>query len=1077
MIHHGPLSHCLSLLTARRLLITILLLLTAHCSLLTGYGQTGATLSGTVEDENGAVVPNASVAAADPAKGIRRQATTNEQGYFTILLLPPSTYTVTVESKGFAPVQIDNVTLNVGDQKALQIQLKTGSITEMVKITDEPPLINESPAVGTVVDRQFVGNLPLNGRSFQSLITLSPGVVLTRTDGNTPGQFSVNGQRSDANYFTVDGVSANIGVSAANTLSQTANGSQPGFTVLGGTNNLASVDAVQEFKILTSTYAPEFGRSPGAQVSLATRSGTNDFHGAVFDYLRNEKLDANDWFVNRSGGRKPPLRQNDFGGVLGGPIIKNKTFFFFSYEGLRIRQPQFATLNVPSLNLRQTAPAAVQPILNAFPLPGATDPVNATTELAAISRTWSNPASLDATSLRIDHNVSNNVTLFGRYNEAPSVALPRSATNPAAITRTEFNTRTFTAGTTYLISATVTNEFRFNWSSMTGKSFGYVDNFGGAVTPDNAILFPSFASPETDQIVPLLAFGGNPQFRVGRSANNRQEQLNFVDNTSIASGPHQIKFGFDYRHLSPEYGPQNYFQQLIFTSAAGVRANSIAQTFILAGVGARPRYQNFAVFGQDTWKARPRLTLTYGLRWDVNPAPREADGKQPFTAINLTLAAPATATLAPPGTPLYNTYHRGFAPRIGAAFLAREKKGWELMMRGGWGIFFDLGNNQASQGFTKLPFVATKNVFGSPFPLTAANAAPPPFTFTTPYGEILSFASNLKLPRVYQFSFALEQSLGHNQTLSATYVGAQGRDLLRQAALRGVNSTFGWIDFTDNSGKSDYHALQIQFYRPLSRRFQALASYTWAHSNDNASTDDRSFDLPKADSIFDVRHTFNASVTYDLPSPRSSEILKAMFSNWSIDGSVSARTAAPVNILARSTFITGFAGLIQNIRPNVVPGVPFYLFDPSFPGGKRINPAAFTMPACTPGAFSCTPTAQGNLPRNALRGFALAQLDLSVRRQVKITERLKLLVRADFFNLFNHPNFGDQGSDFATGGFSAIVFSSFSATGVPVANPTFGLSPSMFGRSLGNGGINGGFSALYQVGGPRSTQVSLKFIF
>jgi len=1070
MTHLYPLS-----LTVRRCLLVLVLLLTAHCSLLTAFSQSTANLGGTVTDVNDAVVRGAHVTATNTATGLKREATTNSSGSFTIPLLPPSNYTVLVESQGFTPAEINDVILNVSDNVSLNIQLKVGQLGAMVEVKTDAPLINESPSVGTTIDRQFVANLPLNGRSFQSLITLSPGVVLTRTDGNTPGQFSVNGQRSDANYFTVDGVSANIGVSAANTLSQTAGGSQPGFTVLGGTNNLVSVDALQEFKILTSTYAPEFGRSPGAQVSIATRSGTNGFHGAAFDYLRNEKLDANDWFVNRTGGKKPPLRQNDFGGVLGGPIVKNKLFFFFSYEGLRIRQPQFATLNVPSLNLRQTAPAAIQPLLNAFPLPSASDTVNPATELAAISRSWSNPASLDATSLRLDYNLTRKFFVFGRFNEAPSVVIPRSATNPASNTRTEFNTRTFTAGATYLINARINNDLRVNWSRMNGKSIGFVDSFGGAVAPDDAVIFPSFASRQTDQIALLLAFGGNPQFRIGRTADNRQEQLNIVNSTSIVTGQHLIKLGIDYRHLSPEYAPQGYFQQLIFTGAAALRANSIAQTFILASIGAKPRYENFAVFGQDTWKVKPRLTFTYGLRWDINPAPHEADGKQPYLAIGL--ANPATATLAPPGTPLYQTYYGGLAPRLGVAYQVIQKPGWDLMLRGGWGIFFDLGNNQASTGFIKVPFVAQKNVFGSPFPLSAANAAPPAFTFTTPYGEILSFDPNLKLPRVYQWSLAVQQSLGGNQTLSATYVGAQGRDLLRQAPLRNVNSTFSWVNLTDNSGRSDYHALQVQFYRPLARRVQALASYTWSHSNDNASSDDRSFDLPKADSIFDVRHTFNASLTYDLPSPGKSELVKSILGGYSIDASISARSAAPVNILARSTFITGFAGLIQNIRPNIVPGVPFYLFDSTFPGGKRINPAAFSMPACTPGAFSCTPTAQGNLPRNALRGFPLAQLDLSVRRQIKLTERLKMLVRADFFNIFNHPNFGDQGSDFGTGGFSAIVFSSFSATGVPVANTTFGFSPSMFGRSLGNGGINGGFSALYQVGGARSTQLSLKFIF
>src|SRR6266446_3813302 len=265
------------------------LLVVALCALPFAFAaaqSATATLSGTVEDERGAVVPGASVTVINNATLLKRDAITNSEGYFTVPLLQPGSYTVRAQHDGFRIAQIDNVVLNVGDQKALQIPLKTGDIKETVNITGEAPLINESPAVGTVVDRQFVGNLPLNGRSFQALITLAPGVVLTKTGVTEQGQFSVNGQRANANYFTVDGVSANIGASASTFPGQSGAGSLPGLGASGGTNNLVSVDALQEFKIQTSTYAPEFGRTPGAQVSIVTRSGTKDLHGSVFDYLR-----------------------------------------------------------------------------------------------------------------------------------------------------------------------------------------------------------------------------------------------------------------------------------------------------------------------------------------------------------------------------------------------------------------------------------------------------------------------------------------------------------------------------------------------------------------------------------------------------------------------------------------------------------------------------------------------------------------------------------------------------------------------------------------------------------------------
>src|SRR6266540_2251032 len=418
--------------TASCLLPTVLLLLTAHCSLLTGYAQsTSATLSGTVTDAQGALVPGARVTVTNASTGLKREATTSGSGTFTIPLLPPSTYTVLVENQGFTPAEIRDVVLNVNDNVSLNIELKVGSVGATVDVKSDAPLINESPAVGTVVDRQFVGNLPLNGRSFQSLITLTPGTVLTKTNLNDQGQFSVNGQRSNANYFTIDGVGANIGVVAAVPQGQSAPGSLPGLSSSGGTNNLVSIDALQEFKVLTSTYAPEFGRTPGAQVSIITRPGTNKFSGTVFEYFRNEALDANDWFNNAKSLAKPALRQNNFGGVLGGPLYlprfgeggpsftsgKDRTFFFFSYEGLRLRLPNTTTTPVPTLAARQSAVPAIRPFFDAFPIPNGRDFGNGTAEFIG---SFSNPSSLDATSIRIDHYLGGKLALFGRYNYAPS---------------------------------------------------------------------------------------------------------------------------------------------------------------------------------------------------------------------------------------------------------------------------------------------------------------------------------------------------------------------------------------------------------------------------------------------------------------------------------------------------------------------------------------------------------------------------------------------------------------------------------------------------------------------------------
>src|ERR1044072_1162656 len=272
-----------------------------------------ATLSGVVTDQAGAVLPGANIAVISIAQGFQRTTATNDEGIFVVPLLPPGNYTVKAEHEGFTPAEFRDVILNVNDQRTIKLPLKVGNVaSQTVDVLDSPTLIDESPAVGTTVDRQFVSNLPLNGRSVQPLITCSPGVVLTKASSTEAGQFSVNGQRANANYFTVDGVSANIGVSVGASPYQAATGSLPGLAVSGGTNNLVSIDALQEFKIQTSSYAAEFGRTPGAHVQLITRAGTNEFHGSAYEYFRNEAFDANDWFNNARKLANPATRQSDF---------------------------------------------------------------------------------------------------------------------------------------------------------------------------------------------------------------------------------------------------------------------------------------------------------------------------------------------------------------------------------------------------------------------------------------------------------------------------------------------------------------------------------------------------------------------------------------------------------------------------------------------------------------------------------------------------------------------------------------------------------------------------------------------
>src|SRR4030095_3797420 len=324
-----------------------------------------ATLAGNVVDERNAVVTEADVLITDLDGSVTRTAKTNEDGRFVVELLAPRNYTVSVRHKGFRPAEIRNLNLNVHDQIAVTIQLRVGGIGEVVTVDAAAGSLQQM-GIATSIDGRFVENLPLSGKTLQPLILLTPGTVLTKSSFLEQGQFSANGQRANANYFLVDGVSATIGIAAGAGLGQSGAGSLPGLSVFGTTHTLSSMDAIQEFKISASSYTPEFGRTPGAQVSINTRSGTNELRGSAFEYFRHDALEANDWFANRDSLGQPNLRHHDFGGVLGGPLIRDRLYFFLSYEGIRFSAPQVATREVPSMAARQSAPAHMKSFFDVF---------------------------------------------------------------------------------------------------------------------------------------------------------------------------------------------------------------------------------------------------------------------------------------------------------------------------------------------------------------------------------------------------------------------------------------------------------------------------------------------------------------------------------------------------------------------------------------------------------------------------------------------------------------------------------------------------------------------------------------
>ena len=1056
-----------------------------------GVAQTElAHVNGRVTDQSGAVVVDTEVEIKNVDTNLSVTVETNPDGLYTFPSLRPGRYVLSARKAGFKTVTVTQFVLNAQDQATRNFVLQVGSASESVTVAADALNINTTDAtVSTVVNRQFADNLPLNGRSFQSLIALTPGVVTTPGGGNTD-TFVVNGQRETSNYWTVDGVSANIGVGANEGNPGAGLGGQSGATSLsGGTNSIVSVDAMQEFRIETSTAAPDSGLTAGAHISIVTRSGTNQFHGSLFDYFRNDALDANDWFngvsiVNPSTLPKAEERQNDFGGTLGGPIVEDRTFFFFSYEGQRLRQPQTQLTQVPDLQSRQDAIPAVQQFLNAYPLPNGPE-VAGSQGAAEFNASFSNPSSTDAYSLRIDHRLTEKLNLFGRYSRSPSSILQHGAGSGVALSQEGVQSQTIqtlTVGTTWIVSPTISDDFRFNYSQLDSTSGAVASNFGGAV-PITSFSLPSGINLRNGSVGFQAGFTSNGYYDLGGIEEGRQRQIALVDNVAIQRGTHKLAFGIDYRRLSPRFSPTQYFEYAAFFDYQDTENGAIDYYFTNQSIPVTFLFRTLSLFAQDTWQPKPRLTVTYGLRWGAEFAPKTLSGPA-FPAItNYSPNDLSQATLAPPGTPAYKTRYLNFSPRMGVAYQLSQRNGApSTVLRGGFGLYDDLAAGAAGTEIAyAYPYTGLGNfdpstlpvvypATGGTFPVASPYSDPPAIVppGSANSGLLFGFNPRLQTPYTLEWNWALQQEVGKQQTLTVSYVGAVGRKLVQTINALPTNYP-GGVVVIDNVGSSNYNALQAQFQRQLSHGLQALASYTWAHAIDtNSAVYGFTFNNNRGPSNFDIRNQFSAAVTYDIPAYKPDRFVGAVLGGWSVQSIVKAYSSPPVDVTINTS--QSFSEKTIYLRPDVLSEVPYYLYGSQYPGGKIINntPDGPNMSCVGPFCFppldgNGNPTRQGDLGRNAARAFPAAQWDFAVHRDFPLHESLKLQFRAEMFNVLNHPNFAPPNSVLNLG------FGS---------NTQFGYSLQSLGQYFGgNSSGGGGLSPLYQFGGPRSIQLALKLLF
>lgn len=1034
-------------------LFSLVLLLSVGLPAL-GQSSSSAAVNGIVQDTTDARIPNASVKLINTDTGTESNSTTNKDGSFTVPSVLPGHYRLQIERDGFDTTQLTGITLNVGDNKQVIIRMKVGSSQQTVNVDGSGPQLNTTDAsVSTVIDRKFVENIPLNGRSFQDLISMTPGVVTQTPQNNNQGagfngEFSVNGQRAESNYYIVDGVSGNTSPGSGNGYSGSATGGTIGSsTALGTTQSLLSVDALQEFRVESSTYSAEFGRSPGGQFSMVSRSGTNGFHGSAFDYLRNNFFDANDWFNDLYGKPATALRQNDFGGTLGGPVWlpklyngKDRTFFFASYEALRLTLPTAANIQyVPDTFMRQQAVPSMQGILNAFPIQNGIDyGTSANPSLAQFIEPYSSPSDVNSTSIRADHSPSPKLVLFFRYGNTSS-----STSSRPSILREQVSSdiQTYTLGATSQLSSKLSNAFRLGYDRSNALQTSTSDGFGGAV-PINlpqALGMGAFSRPNPTVFLYFPAIGyaelqGGPTENIAR-------QWNLVDSFSFSVGDHQLKGGLDYRHIKSPLRPYDAAAFTEFLSAKSIINGSPDFALAENAFSSTPVFNETALFIQDEWRVHPRFSLSLGLRWEVNPPPTEQHGDNAYTLLG-SISNPSSLSLAPQGTPLYRTTWMNFAPRLGGAWVAHSAEAHETVIRAGGGVFFDTANEVAAGGYSAFGFSTSRVIPGVVLPFTPSELTVP-FSVTPPYtsASIYAFPSHLQLPYTLEWNTSIQQAFGKTQALTISYVAANGRRQLEKqfVSLTQFNPEFGYVNYFPSGVTSNYQALQLQFQRSVVQGIHALASYTWSHSIDFGSTSS-AYPATRGNSDFDVRNNFQGGLSWDLPAASENKMIRLVLDNWGVDSRLNVRSSFPITL--QGNLITNSLGMEYYSGLNVVPGQPPYVYGSQYPGGRAVNKAAFSVPATG---------SAGDAPRNFVRGFGATQLNLAARRQFPLRDALAIQFRAEAFNILNHPNFG-------------YVDPSYT-------DATFGKATEMLNESLGT------MASQYQQGGPRSMQFSLRLSF
>ena len=985
--------------------------------------QRYADLYGRILDTSGGGIPGTSVTVVNEDSGFRRTTMSEPDGAYAVGSLEPGSYKITVRKEGFRQVVRFNVALNAAAPTRADFTMPVGSMSESIIVYGTAPMLDqEDAAVSSQFERGEMERLPVNGGGVLSLLELVPGTTVTPATRGDAGQFTVNGQRPNSNYFTVDGISANNGVAAGGLPAQTTAGTLPAVSAFGSLDSMISLEAVQDFKVQTSSTIAEFGRLPGAAIALTSQSGGNDLHGSTFFRIRNELFNANDWFANQAGFNRAPLRLYDFTQTFGGPIKRNRTFFFLSYERMSMQQPFVWQQPVPAVPANQPLASWAVQILKLFP------PANGATFANNIGE-WTGhtdaPAALQTGGVRLDQAIGSRVSFFVRYNDSPST----NTYGSLDVNRLDLRSQSLTLGLTARPTAGWTLDSRINESQSTAHSVWLESAQQSAPSCSLEPLIAAFGGANTT-CAELMRFtiAGVGTLESGREGDRKQRQFQVTQSAAWRRGRHAIEIGADYRTITAVRRDSAGTISILADRIADLANSNLPWQSVTQPVNQTARLPELSLWAEDTWQVTKRLTVAAGLRWEYSPSP--------YTSGTAWFYDPGLGEIEPvyDPKPLWMTSLRNFAPRAGLAF--RITKDGRTVLRAGGGVYYDSSLS-----------IAADVLNGGPLSITQYTSNPA-LVFSTIL--IYGFAPNLHLPEINQGNISLEHGFGQHDVLSVGYIGSVGHSLIRREIGGPGSFPSVVVALTSNEAFSKYHALQVQYRRRFTRGLEVQSAYTWSHSIDNDSSD--AFltwvgsGNDRGNSDFDLRQSFNLSGVYQFPLHDGGGRLRRALDGWSLSAILRARSGFPITVQQAEEY-QGVT-LINAFRPGYMGGQPLWMDDPNSPGGKRLNPAAF---------LNVPNGVQGNLGRNVISGFGMWQVDTALSRDFRLNDRASVQVRASAFNAFNHANFGDP-----------VKF---------LDSPLFGQSTSMLNMMLSTGTPGSGLSPILQTGGPRSLQFSARFRF